>query len=45
MNEGASNNYVSSNDDYPNLSHSLGKEDGFNPADPTIQEIMRALLA
>jgi hypothetical protein len=36
---------MSSNDDYPHLSCALGKEDGFNPADPTIQKIMRALLA
>jgi hypothetical protein len=36
---------VSSNDDYPNLSRALGKEDGFNPADFTTQKIMRALLA
>jgi hypothetical protein len=45
LNKGASNDYVSSNDDYPQLSCALGKEDGFNPADPTIQKIMRALLA
>jgi hypothetical protein len=36
---------VSSNDDYPHLSCALEKEDGFNPAYPTIQTIMRALLA
>jgi len=37
---------VSSNDDYPYLLCALGKnEDGFNPADPTIQKIMRDLLA
>ncbi len=36
---------MSSTDYYPNLSHALGKEDdGFNPADPTTQKIMRALL-
>ena len=37
---------MSSNDDYPHLLRALGKEeDGFNPADPTIQKIMRGLLA
>ncbi len=36
---------MSSNDDYPHLSRALGKEDGFNPANPTTQKIMRALLA
>ncbi len=37
---------VSSNDDYPHLLRALGKEeDSFNPADPTIQKIMRDLLA
>ncbi len=36
---------MSSNDDYPHLSRALGKEDDFNPADPTIQKIVRALLA
>ncbi len=36
---------MSSNDDYPHLSRALGKEDGFNPADPTTQMIMQALLA
>ena len=37
---------MSSNDDYPYLSCALGKkEDGFNPADLTIQKIMRGLLA
>jgi hypothetical protein len=37
---------VSTNDDYPHLLRALGKEeDGFNPADPTIQKIMRGLLA
>jgi hypothetical protein len=46
LNEGASNVDVSSNDDYPHLLRALGKEeDGFNPADPTIQKIMRGLLA
>jgi hypothetical protein len=45
LNKGASNDYVSSHDDYPHLSRALGKEDGFDPADPTIQKIMRALLA
>jgi hypothetical protein len=45
LNKGASNNYVSSNDDYPHLSCALGKEDGFNLVDPTIQKIMQALLA
>jgi hypothetical protein len=32
-------------DDYPPLSCALGQEDGFNPADPTMQKIMRLLLA
>jgi hypothetical protein len=46
LNEGASNVDVSSNADYPHLLRALGKEeDGFNPADPTIQKIMRGLLA
>ena len=46
LNEGASNIDVSSNDDYPHLLRALGKEEnGFNPADPTIQKIMRGLLA
>ena len=46
LNKGTSNVDVSSNDDYPHLLHALGKEeDGFNPADPTIQKIMRGLLA
>ena len=46
LNKGASNVDVSLNDDYPHLLHALGKEeDGFNPADPTIQKIMRGLLA
>jgi len=45
FNEGTSNEVVSSNDDYPHLSRALGKEDGFNPTDPTIQKTMRALLA
>jgi len=37
---------VSSIDDYPHLLHVLGKEeDGFNPRDPSIQKIMRGLLA
>ena len=46
LNAGASNVDVSSNDDYPHLLRALGKEeDGFNPADPTIQKIMRGLLA
>ena len=46
LNEGASIVDVSSNDDYPYLSCALGKkEDNFNPADPTIQKIMRGLLA
>ena len=46
LNEGASNVDVSSNADYPHLLCALGKEeDGFNPADPTIQKIMRGLLA
>jgi hypothetical protein len=46
LNEGASNVDVSSNDDYPHLLRALGKEeDGFNPANPTIQKIMRGLLA
>jgi hypothetical protein len=45
LNEGASNVDVSSNDDYPHLLRALGKENGFNPADPTIQKIMRGLLA
>ncbi len=36
---------MSSNDDYPHLSRALGKEDGFNLANPTTQKIMRALLA
>ncbi len=31
--------------DYPLLSCALGREDGFNPSDPTIQKYMRALLA
>jgi hypothetical protein len=45
-NEGASNIDVSSNDDYPHLLRALGKEeDGFHPANPTIQKIMRGLLA
>jgi hypothetical protein len=46
LNEGASNVDVSSNDDYPHLLRALGiEEDGFNPVDPTIQKIMRGLLA
>ena len=46
LNEGESNVDMSSNDDYPHLLRALGKEeDGFNPADPTIQKIMRGLLA
>jgi len=46
LNEGASNVDVSSNHDCPYLLRALGKEeDGFNPADPTIQKIMRGLLA
>ena len=46
LTKGASNVDVSLNDDYPHLLHALGKEeDGFNPADPTIQKIMRGLLA
>ena len=36
---------MSSNDDYYHLSRALGKEDGFNSADPTKQKITRALLA
>jgi hypothetical protein len=31
--------------DYPHLSCALGQEDGFNPADPTTQNIMQLLLA
>ncbi len=31
--------------DYPLLSRALGREDRFNPSDPTIQTYMRALLA
>jgi hypothetical protein len=31
--------------DYPHLSCALGQEDGFNPADPTMQKIMQLLLA
>ena len=46
LNKGASNVDVSSNDDYPHLLSALGKEeDGFNPVDPTIQKIMKGLLA
>jgi len=46
LNEVTSNVDVSSNDDYLHLLRVLGKEeDGFNPADPTIQKIMRGLLA
>jgi hypothetical protein len=45
LNKGVSNDYVSSNDDYPHLSRALGKEDSFKLADPTIQKIMQALLA
>ncbi len=46
LNKGTINEDVSSNDDYPHLLRALGKEeDGFNPADPTIQKIMCALLA
>jgi hypothetical protein len=45
LNKGANNDYVSSHDDYTHLSRALGKEDGFNPADPTIQKIMQVLLA
>ena len=46
LNEGASNVDVSSNNDYPYLSCALGKKRvGFNPADPTIQTIMRGFLA
>jgi len=37
---------VSLNDDYPHLLRALGKEEyGFNPRDPSIQKIMRGLLA
>ncbi len=32
-------------DDYPHQSHALGQEDGFNPANPTMQKIMQLLLA
>ncbi len=32
-------------DDYPHLSLALGEEDGFNPADLTMQKIMQLLLA
>jgi hypothetical protein len=46
LNEVTSNVDVSSNDDYSHLLRALGKEeDGFNPADHTIQKIMRGLLA
>ena len=46
LNEVTSNVDVSSNDDYPHLLRALGKEeDGFNPRDPSIQKIMRGLLA
>jgi hypothetical protein len=46
LNEETSTGSVPSNDiDYPLLSRALGREDGFNPSDPTIQKYMRALLA
>jgi hypothetical protein len=46
LNEVTINVYVSSNDVYPHLLHALGKEeDGFNPRDPSIQKVMRGLLA
>ena len=46
LNKVTSNVDVSSNDDYLHLLRVLGKEeDGFTPADPTIQKIMRGLLA
>ena len=38
LNEGASNEYVSSIDDYPHLLCALRLEDGFNMKDPTIQK-------
>ena len=46
LNEVTSTGSVPLNDiDYPLLSRALGREDGFNPSDPTIQKYMRALLA
>ena len=45
LNEVTSTGSVPLNDiDYPLLSRALGREDGFNPSDPTIQKYMRALL-
>ena len=46
LNKVTSNVDVSSNDDYSHLLHALGKEEyGFNLRNPSIQQIMRGLLA
>ena len=45
LENGVSNEYVSSNYSYPNLSSALGQEDGFDPTDSTVQKKRWALLA